>query len=112
MYEKDTIVALATPLGKGGIGVVRVSGPLVTDIANGMIGGIPEERIATFTSFLDAGGSPVDQGLALLFKSPRSFTGEDVLEIQGHGGPVVMNLIVERVVELGARLARQKRSRI
>ncbi len=106
MYEKDTIVALATPLGKGGIGVVRVSGPLVTDIANGMIGGIPEERIATFTSFLDAGGSPVDQGLALLFKSPRSFTGEDVLEIQGHGGPVVMNLIVERVVELGARLAR------
>ena len=106
MYDRDTIVALATPLGKGGIGVVRVSGPIVDVITNNLTGGIPKERVATFTQFMDAKGSPIDQGLALFFRSPRSFTGEDVLEIQGHGGPIVMNLIVERVRELGARLAR------
>ena len=106
MYDRDTIVALATPLGKGGIGVVRVSGPIVDVITKNLTGGIPKERVATFTQFIDAKGSPIDQGLALFFRSPRSFTGEDVLEIQGHGGPIVMNLIVERVRELGARLAR------
>ena len=106
MYDRDTIVALATPLGKGGIGVVRVSGPIVEVITNNLTGRVPKERVATFTEFMDSKGSPIDQGLALFFRSPRSFTGEDVLEIQGHGGPIVMNLIVERVRELGARLAR------
>ena len=106
MHDKDTIVALATPLGKGGIGVVRVSGPLAEVISNNITGGIPKERVATFTHFMDGKGSLIDQGLCLFFRSPRSFTGEDVLEIQGHGGPIVMNLIVERVRELGARLAR------
>ncbi len=106
MHDKDTIVALATPLGKGGIGVVRVSGPLAEVIANNITGGIPKERVATFTHFMDGKGSLIDQGLCLFFRAPRSFTGEDVLEIQGHGGPIVMNLIVERVRELGARLAR------
>ena len=106
MHDKDTIVALATPLGKGGIGVVRVSGPLAEVIANNITGGLPKERVATFTHFMDGKGSLIDQGLCLFFRAPRSFTGEDVLEIQGHGGPIVMNLIVERVRELGARLAR------
>jgi len=106
MYEKDTITALATPLGKGGIGVVRVSGPLVELVAKEMVGGLPEPRLAAYRNFLDGQGMAIDQGLALYFKAPNSFTGEDVLELQGHGGPVVMNLVVARVLELGARLAK------
>jgi len=106
MYEKDTITALATPLGKGGIGVVRVSGPLVKLVAEGMVGGLPKPRVATFRNFLDGQGKAIDQGLVLYFDAPNSFTGEHVLEFQGHGGPVVMNLVVARVLELGARLAK------
>ena len=106
MYEKDTITALATPLGKGGIGVVRVSGPLVELVAKEMVGELPKPRVAAYRNFLDAQGTVIDQGLVLYFKAPNSFTGEDVLELQGHGGPVVMNLVVARVLELGARLAK------
>ena len=106
MYEKDTITALATPLGKGGIGVVRVSGPLVELVAKEMVGGLPGQRVAAYRNFFDGQGTAIDQGLVLYFKGPNSFTGEDVLELQGHGGPVVMNLIVARVLELGARLAK------
>ena len=102
----DTIVAAATPPGRGGIGVVRVSGPAVQGIAAALLGALPVPRHATFTSFLDAAGEPIDAGIALYFPEPGSFTGEDVLELQGHGGPVVMDQLVRRCVELGARLAR------
>ncbi|HHH13266.1 MAG TPA: tRNA uridine-5-carboxymethylaminomethyl(34) synthesis GTPase MnmE [Thiolapillus brandeum] len=102
----DTIVAIATPPGRGGVGIVRVSGPAVPAIAEGVIGALPEPRHAAFRRFLDAEGEVIDEGIALYFPAPRSFTGEDVLELQGHGGPVVMDLLLRRVLELGARLAR------
>ncbi len=101
----DTIVARATPPGRGGVAIVRVSGPEVPTIARGICGALPEPRLATFTHFRDAQDRAVDSGLALYFRAPASFTGEDVLELQGHGGPVVCDLLVERVLELGARLA-------
>ncbi len=102
----DTIAAIATPPGQGGVGIVRVSGPAVQTIAEGVVGGLPPPRYASFRDFRDADGSVIDQGLVLYFPAPRSFTGEDVLELQGHGGPVVMDLLLRRVLALGARLAR------
>ena len=106
MSARDTIAAQATPSGKGGIGVIRVSGTQVKTISQGIIGSLPKARIAKFTKFTDGDQVAIDQGLALYFPAPNSFTGEDVLELQGHGGPVVMNLLLTRVIELGARLAR------
>jgi len=102
----DTIVAAATPPGRGGIGIVRVSGPATRGIATAILGKLPVPRHATVSVFSDAGGHTIDLGLALYFPAPASFTGEDVLELHGHGGPVVMDLLVARAVELGARLAR------
>jgi len=102
----ETIVANATPPGRGGIGIVRVSGPASRAIATAMLGTLPEPRFATFTAFSDAAGGTIDAGLALYFPAPNSYTGEDVIELQGHGGPVVMDLLVARAIELGARLAR------
>lgn len=102
----DTIVAVATPVGRGGIGVVRISGPLAESIAVAVTGSLPTPRYAVYCAFRDADGAAIDVGLALYFPAPHSFTGEDVLELQGHGGPVVMNLLVERVLGLGARPAR------
>lgn len=102
----DTIVAAATPPGRGGIGVVRVSGPAVPAIAEALLGKLPEPRRATFARFPDSAGEPIDAGIALYFAEPQSFTGEDVLELQGHGGPVILDQLVRRAVELGARLAR------
>jgi tRNA modification GTPase len=104
--ETDTIVAAATPPGRGGIGVVRVSGPAVPRIAAGLLGRLPEPRRATFARFADDAGEPIDAGIAIYYAEPASFTGEDVLELQGHGGPAIMDTLVRRVVELGARLAR------
>ncbi len=101
----DTIVALATPPGRGGIAVVRVSGPAVAGIAGGIIGGLPHPRTARYGSFLAADGEPIDIGITLFFPAPHSFTGEDVLELQCHGGPIVSELLLARVVELGGRLA-------
>lgn len=101
----DTIAAIATPPGRGGVGIVRVSGKDVATIASGVLGALPVARRAHFTAFLDASSAPIDEGLALYFKAPASFTGEDVLELQGHGGPVVMDLLLRRVIQLGARLA-------
>ena len=101
----DTIAAVATAPGRGGVGIVRISGKRVAEIADGVLGGLPEARQARFTTFRDAVGTPIDQGLALYFRAPASFTGEDVLELQGHGGPVVMDLLLQRVLALGARLA-------
>ena len=102
----DTICAIATPPGRGGIGVVRVSGPRVAAIAAAVSGGLPPARNARFTRFLGAGGEVLDEGLVLHFPAPHSFTGEDVLELQGHGGPVVLDRLLRRLTELGARLAR------
>lgn len=102
----DTIVAPATPPGRGGIGIVRISGPATRDITTAMLGTVPPARHATVAVFSDAEGRAIDAGLALYFPGPQSFTGEDVLELHGHGGPVVMDLLVARAVELGARPAR------
>lgn len=104
--RNTTIAAVATPPGRGGVGIVRVSGPLATAIAQAVLNRLPAPRHALFTAFLDAHGEPIDQGIALFFRGPQSFTGEDVLELQGHGGPVVLDLLLRRVIALGACLAR------
>jgi len=101
----DTIAAIATAPGRGGIGIVRVSGGCCRSISNALLGRVPEPRAAELHRFLDAAGEPIDEGLALYFPGPASFTGEDVLELHGHGGPVVMDLLLRRVLELGARAA-------
>ena len=101
----DTIAAIATAPGRGGIGVVRVSGPALDDFAQRLTGKIPQERRATTADLLASDGTPIDYGIVLYFRAPRSFTGEDVLELQGHGGPVVMQQLLARCCELGARLA-------
>ncbi|QBQ53786.1 tRNA uridine-5-carboxymethylaminomethyl(34) synthesis GTPase MnmE [Nitrosococcus wardiae] len=102
----DTIAAIATPPGRGGIGVVRVSGPLCCHVAEHITGRVPPPRYAAFCRFRNREGETIDRGLALYFPGPRSFTGEDVLELQGHGGPVVMDWLLSCVLQLGARLAR------
>jgi tRNA modification GTPase len=104
-YLHDTIVAAATPAGVGGIGIVRISGPDVPHIAGKMLGGLPPPRVASLREFHDAAGEPIDTGLALFFPAPGSFTGEPVLELHGHGGPVVMALLVDAAVSLGSRQA-------
>ncbi len=102
----ETIAALATPPGRGGIGIIRVSGALAPKIAKAVLGQIPQARQAEYLPYLDESGETLDVGLALYFPAPNSFTGEDVLELQGHGGPVVMDLLLKRVYGLGARPAR------
>ena len=102
----DTIVASATPPGRGGIGIVRISGPETRAIGTGVLGQLPAPRHAAVAVFSDGAGQTIDVGLAIYFPAPNSFTGEDVLELHGHGGPVVMDLLVARTLELGARLAR------
>lgn len=101
----DLIAAIATAPGRGGIGVVRVSGMDVSPVMDGIVGRRLEPRFATFSSFRDASGQPLDAGIALFFPAPHSFTGESVLELQGHGGPQVLQLVLERCFELGARAA-------
>jgi tRNA modification GTPase len=100
-----TIAAIATPPGRGGVGLVRVSGADLAALIAGVIGAMPAPRVATVATFRDARGAPLDQGLALYFPAPASYTGETVLELHGHGGPAVMRLLLARCVELGARLA-------
>jgi len=102
----DTIAALATPPGVGGVAVVRVSGPLVPELARAMLGDLPPARYAAYRAFRDAAGAPIDRGIALYFPAPNSFTGEHVLELHAHGGPVVVDLLLKRALSLGARLAR------
>jgi len=106
MASQDTIAAIATPPGRGGIGIVRVSGQKAADIASGMVGELPAPRQIALRAFHAADGTLIDTGLALFFAAPNSFTGEDVLELHGHGGPVVLDLVLQRVLALGARLAR------
>lgn len=106
MTDDDTIAAIATAAGRSGIGIVRVSGPRLEPIIRSIIGRPLAPRQAVLAEFLDAGGEVIDQGIALFFPAPRSYTGEDVLELQGHGGPVVLRELLKRCLELGARLAR------
>ncbi|GAB4350579.1 MAG: tRNA uridine-5-carboxymethylaminomethyl(34) synthesis GTPase MnmE [Immundisolibacter sp.] len=101
----DTIAAIATPHGRGGVGMVRLSGPAAATICRALTGRLPPPRQARLATFRDAGGEAIDRGLCLYFPAPGSFTGEDVVELHGHGGPVVMDLLLARVLTLGARQA-------
>lgn len=106
MNTTDTIAAQATPVGRGGVGIIRISGKLCTTIAEQLLGKLPQPRYAMFTSFIDEAGKVLDEGIALYFPAPNSFTGEDVIELQGHGGPVIIDLLLQRIYSLGARPAR------
>lgn len=101
----DTIAAAATPPGRGGVGIVRVSGPLAGEVARRIFGRLPAPRVAAVGIFRDSTGAQLDQGLALFFPGPKSYTGEDVLELHGHGGPVVVGALLAAVLDAGARLA-------
>ena len=105
-----TIAAIATPAGRGGIGIVRVSGPGCRDIGEGLLGGLPPPRVASLRAFLGPDGDAIDEGIALYFPAPHSLTGEDVLELQGHGGPVVLDMLLRRV--LAARRAPGRTRRV
>jgi tRNA modification GTPase len=105
-FNSDTICAIATPPGQGGIGIVRISGPACLDIAKSILGFVPTPRHAHYSNFLNASGVPIEQGIALYFSSPNSFTGEDILELQGHGGSQIIQEVLKSTLEAGARLAR------
>ncbi|OZI14862.1 tRNA uridine-5-carboxymethylaminomethyl(34) synthesis GTPase MnmE [Sodalis-like symbiont of Philaenus spumarius] len=107
MSQTDTITALATPPGRGGVGILRVSGPLAAPVARALLGKLPRPRQAEYLPFRDNDGATLDQGIALFFPGPHSFTGEDVLELQGHGGPVILDLLLQCIVAMpGVRIAR------
>jgi tRNA modification GTPase len=103
--KSDNIAAIATAAGRGGIGVVRISGTNLAPIAQLILGAVPVPRLATLSPFLDDQGNIIDQGIALYFPAPHSYTGEDVLELQGHGGPAVLQLVLQSCLALGARIA-------
>ncbi len=104
--NQSTIVALATPPGKGGVSIVRVSGSLCQEIAKKILGKTISPRFAHYLPFYDLSKQQLDQGIALFFEGPNSFTGEDVLEFQGHGGPVIMDLLIETILQCGAQIAK------
>ena len=108
--DRDPIAAIATAPGRGGIGVVRVSGADLAPVIEGLLGAERAARLAprhaTFAPFLDAEGTAIDEGIALLFPSPHSYTGETVLELQGHGGPVVLQMLLARCLEAGRPIGR------
>ncbi|MGB2065648.1 MAG: tRNA uridine-5-carboxymethylaminomethyl(34) synthesis GTPase MnmE [Marinomonas gallaica] len=106
LIDQDTIVAQATAPGRGGVGIVRVSGAKSLEIAQAIIGFEPTPRYAHYVPFNDTQGEQLDMGIALYFPGPNSFTGEDVFELQGHGGPVIIDMLLSRCLKLGARLAR------
>jgi tRNA modification GTPase len=102
----STIAAIATPAGRGGVGLVRVSGSATRAMAEAIFGRVPPPRVASYGVFRDAHGGAIDRGLALFFPAPHSYTGEDVFELHGHGGPIVLDTLLARLLELGAELAR------
>ncbi|WP_407306960.1 tRNA uridine-5-carboxymethylaminomethyl(34) synthesis GTPase MnmE [Acinetobacter sp.] len=107
MQNRTTIAAIATPPGRGGVGVIRLSGPKSYAIAEALTQKtLPKARLAGFRQFYDAAGEVMDEGLAICFPNPNSFTGEDVVELQGHGGPVIQNALLGRLLELGAIAAK------
>ncbi|MGR8933294.1 MAG: tRNA uridine-5-carboxymethylaminomethyl(34) synthesis GTPase MnmE [Gammaproteobacteria bacterium] len=106
LCDADTIAAIATPPGNGGVGIIRVSGQKVVAIAERIVGKLPKPRYAHFTAFLDADGTSIDSGIALYFPAPASYTGEDILELQAHGGSVLLDMLLKRVLGLGVRPAR------
>ena len=107
MQNQTTIAAIATPPGRGGVGVIRLSGPKAYAIAEALTQqALASARFAAFRKFYDAQGEVMDEGLAICFPNPHSFTGEDVLELQGHGGPVIQNALLARLFELGAIAAK------
>ena len=101
----DTIAAVSTAQGRGGVGVVRVSGSDIEELIRKILGKLPEVRRASYSNFLDENGNIIDQGIALYFSAPYSYTGENVLELQGHGGNAVLQMLLQRCLDLGARLA-------
>src|SRR3981189_158122 len=103
--DTDVIAAVGTAPGRAGIGIVRVSGKKLEQLASRLLGSVPAPRLAVRAVFRDTAGEPIDDGIALFFPAPASCAGEDVLELQGHGGPVVLQMILRRCLELGARLA-------
>ncbi|MBG5950702.1 MULTISPECIES: tRNA uridine-5-carboxymethylaminomethyl(34) synthesis GTPase MnmE [Proteus] len=106
MHSTDTIVAQATPPGRGGVGILRVSGPKAALVAQTILGKLPKPRYADYLPFRNDDNSVLDQGIALFFPNPNSFTGEDVLELQGHGGPVILDLLLKRILQIpGVRIA-------
>ena len=105
METQDTIAAIATPQGTGGISVVRVSGPNVGAVASQVIGRLPKPRQASLRPFAGSDGHQIDEGLAIYFPAPGSFTGEDVLELHGHGGPVLVSEVLQSILNAGARPA-------
>lgn len=105
MIHRDTIAAIATAPGRGGIGIIRVSGTDLARYATGLVTLALQPRQAQLAEFLDASGEAIDEGIVLFFPAPHSYTGEDVIELQGHGGPAVMQALLQRCVELGARRA-------
>lgn len=106
MYTNDTIAAIATPAGRGGVGIIRLSGPKVPQIAESMLGQITKPHRASHRQFKGTDGQVLDDGIAIYFPGPNSFTGEDVLELQGHGGKIVMDMLLQACLQNGARLAR------
>ena len=98
--HNDTIIAQATPPGKGGVGIIRISGQHCQKVANQIIKQPLKSRVATFTPFYDLNNNVIDQGIAIFFKSPNSFTGEDILELQGHGGQVLLDLIIQNILKI------------
>jgi len=105
VQSQEIIAAIATPPGVGGVGIIRISGSDLSTFTESIIGIKPKPRYAHFARFKDSSGTVIDEGIVLYFPAPNSFTGEDVLELQGHGGPVVMDMLLNRVLECGARLA-------
>ncbi len=105
-FQQDTIAAIATPPGRGGVGIIRVSGKKSFEIAEKLLKTELKVRDASYLPFYDSDDQIVDQGIAIYFKAPHSFTGEDVLELQGHGGPVVLDILLKELIKLGVRIAR------
>jgi len=106
MISNDTIAAIATPPGRGGVGIIRVSGKKAAEIAAKVLKIEPKPRYAHYGPFIDENDNVIDEGIALYFPGPNSFTGEDVLELQGHGGPVILEILLEQIAKLGCRIAR------